>query len=93
METEEGQGKAEKLFKEFGKKVDQFVVELNDSGERLQADFEKKLAELKDAAEKFKKEAENKERWKDVEQNLKRAGEELEQAFKAAFKKRGDKPS
>ena len=86
METNEG--KNEKTFKGFGKKVDQFMVELNEAGDRLQKEFQEKYEELKVAAEKLKKEAENKERWKDVEASLKKAGDELNKAFKAAFAKK-----
>ena len=50
--------------------------------------MQKKYEELKVSAARFKKEAENKERWKEVEDGLKRAGEELEKTVKAAFKKR-----
>lgn len=87
METNQ-EGKAEKFFKEFGKKLDQFLVELNDAGTRAEADMQQKYDELKTAAEKIKKEAENKERWKEVEASLKKAGAELESAFKSAFKKK-----
>jgi len=76
------------MFEEFGKKLDQFLVELKDAGKRMDADMQKKYEELKVSAEKFKKEAQNKERWKEVETGLKKAGEELERALKAAFKKR-----
>ena len=38
----------------------------------------------------MKKEAQNKERWKEVEDGLTKAGEEMERAFKAAFKKRNE---
>lgn len=89
MEAKE-EGKAEKFFKEFGKRLDQFLVEAKDAGTRIEADMQKKFEELKDAGEKLKKEAENKERWKEVEEGLKKAGEELDRAFKAAFKKRDD---
>jgi len=84
METKE-EGKNEKTFKGFGKKVDDFLVELNEAGEKLQKEFQDKYEELKVSAEKFKKEAENNERWKEVEINLKKAGDELAKAFKAAF--------
>jgi hypothetical protein len=87
METNE-EGKAEKTFKGFGKKVDEFMIELNEAGERLQKEFQSKFEELKVSAEKLKKEAENKERWKEVEENLKKAGDELRNAFRAAFKKK-----
>ena len=90
MEKQEETGKAENLFKNFGKKVDQFIVELNEAGDRLGKEFEGRFEELKDSAEKLKNEAKNKERWKEVEQSLKKVGDELNKAFKAAFKKRDE---
>ncbi|HMG88542.1 MAG TPA: hypothetical protein VK589_00730 [Chryseolinea sp.] len=87
METT-NEGKAEKAFKNFGKKVDDFLAELDDAGEKFQKEFNAKYDELKDSAEKLRKESENKERWKEVEDSLKKAGDELSKAFKAAFKKR-----
>jgi hypothetical protein len=87
METNE-QGKAEKFLKDFGKKLDKFVAEVRDAGNRAEVDAQKKYQDLKEAAERFKKEAQNKERWKEVEDSLNKAGEEMERAFKAAFKKR-----
>ena len=87
METNE-EGKAEKFFKDFGKKLDQFLVEMKDAGARAETDMQLKYEELKVAAEKLKKEAENKERWKEVEASLKKAGAELENALKSAFKKK-----
>jgi len=88
MEKQEDSGKAEKLFKNFGKKVDAFMEELNEAGGRLNKEFENRYEELKDSAEKLRDEAKNKERWKEVEQSLKKAGDELNRAVKAAFKKR-----
>src|SRR5689334_19869094 len=82
------QGKAEKFLKDFGKKLDKFVAEVKDAGNRAEVDAQKKYQELKEAAERFKKEAQNKERWKEVEDGLTKAGKEMEAAFKAAFKKR-----
>jgi hypothetical protein len=87
METKD-EGSAEKTFKSFGKKVDQFLVELNEAGQKLEKEFHQKYEELKVSAEKIKNDAENKEKWKEVETNLKKAGEELSNAFKAAFKKK-----
>ena len=88
METNDG--KAEKFFKDFGKKVDQFILEAKDAGSRLEVDLQKKYDELKVTAEKLKSEAENKERWKEVEASLKKAGDELSNAVKAAFKKKDE---
>jgi lysyl-tRNA synthetase class I len=87
METNQ-EGKAEKFFKDFGKKLDLFFVELKDAGNRAEVDMQQKFEELKVAADRIKKEAENKERWKEVENSLKKAGTELENAFKTAFKKK-----
>jgi len=87
METNQ-EGSAEKFFKDFGKKLDQFLVEAKDASNRVEVDLQKKYEELKVAAEKLKNEAENKERWKEVEVSLKKAGQELENAFKSAFKKK-----
>lgn len=90
MEKQEVSGKTEKLFKNFGKKVDQFMVELNEAGDWLYKEYEGRFEELKDSAEKLKNEAKNKERWKEVEQSLKKAGDELNKAVKAAFKKKNE---
>lgn len=87
METSEP-GKNERSDKSFGQKVDDFLLELNEAGERLQKEFEGKFEELKQTAEKLKREAESKERWKEVEANLKKAADELSNAFRAAFRKR-----
>ena len=87
METKEP-GKNEKAFKSFGQRVDQFIAELDEAGEKMQKEFQAKYEELKVSAEKIKKEAENKDRWKEVEASLKKAGEELKNAFNAAFKKK-----
>ena len=82
------EGKAEKFFKDFGKKLDLFLAEAKDASTRVEADLKKKYEELKGAGEKLKSDVENKERWKEVEMSLKKAGEELEKAAKAAFKKK-----
>jgi predicted translin family RNA/ssDNA-binding protein len=92
METN-NEGKTEKNFKNFGRKVDDFMADLNNASERLRAEFKQKYDELRATAEKIKKESENNERWKEVEESLKKAGDELGNAFKAAFKKKGpDEP-
>lgn len=90
MET--GNQQNEKRFENFGKRVDKFVDELDEASVRLQKEFTERFEELKVSAEKLRKEAESNERWKEVEASLKRAGEELSKAVKAAFKKREDVP-
>jgi len=86
MDTNEA-GKSEKFFQEFGRKMDGFLKDVKDAGGKLEKDLQQKYEELKASAERLKKEAENKERWKEVEEGLKRAGKEMENALKAAFKK------
>jgi phosphoglycerate-specific signal transduction histidine kinase len=88
METNQEEGSAEKFFKDFGKKFDQFLIEAKDASVRVEADLKKKYEELKIAADKLKNDVENKERWKEVEASLKKAGEEFNNAVKAAFNKR-----
>lgn len=85
--TDNQAGNAEKFFKDFGKKLDQFFVEAKEAGTRVETDLKQKFEELKVAGEKLKSEVENKERWQEVEASLKKAGEELEKAVKAAFAK------
>lgn len=87
METNDP-GKKEKTFNTFGKKIDDFMTELSEAGDNLQKEFQLKYEELKQSAERLKKESENKERWNEVEESMKKAGDELSNAFKAAFKKR-----
>lgn len=84
------EGKSEKAFKNFGKKLDSFLGELEEASEKMQHEFQAKYEELKVSAEKFKKEVEDKERWKEVEANLKKAGDEFSKAFKTAFSKRSE---
>lgn len=91
MENKEDAGKAENLFKNFGKKVDAFMEELNEAGGRLNKEFEGRFEELKDSAQKLKNEVKNKERWKEIEESLKKVGDELNKAVNAAFKKRDEK--
>jgi hypothetical protein len=90
MESEKQQN--EKPFENFGKRVDKFMDELDEASVRLQQEFSERFEELKVSAEKLRKEAENSDRWKEVEASLKRAGDELGKAVKAAFRKREDVP-
>jgi hypothetical protein len=84
---EKQEGKAEAFFKDFGKKLDQFMGEAKVASARMEKDLQQKYEELKASAEKLRAETKNKEKWKEVEVSLKKAGEELEKALKAAFRK------
>lgn len=85
---ENSSGKAENFFRELGKRIDQFSGELKQAGSRVESELQQRYEELKASAERLRNEAENKERWKEVEESLKKAGDELERAMKAAFRKR-----
>jgi hypothetical protein len=87
METNQ-EGNAEKFFKDFGKKLDQFMVELKDAGNRVEVDLKKKYEELKVASGKLSQDEENKKRWQELQNGLKRAGKELEDTLKTVFKKK-----
>jgi uncharacterized protein HemX len=88
MKTGNEEGKAEKALKNLGKKIDAFMAELKEAGERMEKEFEARYEELRKSAEKLKQEARDQQRWKEVEESLKRAGRELEHAMKTAFSKR-----
>lgn len=90
---EKQEGKAEAFFKDFGKKLDQFMGEAKVASARMEKDLQKKYEELKSSAQKIKNDSKNKEKWKEVETSLKRAGEELEKAVKAAFRAEKSKES
>jgi hypothetical protein len=86
--TKKEEKEKEQTYQKFGKKIDQFMDELNEAGERLHKEFKERYEELKVSAERMKKEAKDKERWKEVERNLKSAGDELKNAFNNAFRKK-----
>ncbi len=90
---EKQEGKAEAFFKDFGKKLDQFMGEAKVASAKMEKDLQKKYEELKASAEKIKNDSKNKEKWKEVETSLKKAGEELEKAVKAAFRSEERKKS
>lgn len=79
------EGNAEKFMKDFGKRLDQFMVELKEAGTRVGNEMESKVADLKDAGERLRKEVENKQKWAEVEASLKKASDALENAIKKAF--------
>jgi hypothetical protein len=87
MEQKE-KGQSEQFFSDFGRKMDQFLGEVKEAGSRVEADLKSKFEELKVAAEKVKEVTEDKERWKEVENGLKKAGTELEKVFITVFKKK-----
>ncbi|MGK7391638.1 MAG: hypothetical protein ACNS60_14890 [Candidatus Cyclobacteriaceae bacterium M2_1C_046] len=93
IKASQDEGKAEKLLKEFGHKIDEFVVELKGFSEELVEEFNEKYEQLYHASEDLKEEISSKKRWEEVEERLKNAREELTKALKAATSKRKNKKS
>ena len=87
------EGKAEKMFKNIGKKIDELLADLKEAGTHAEEEYADRIEELKHSGEKLKEEFSNfrekhKDRIDEVEHDLKKAGNDLKNAFNAAFKKR-----
>ena len=86
------EGKAEKTLKDFGKRIDSFMEELNEASSNLKDEFSGRFDELKKSKDSLSNEfrsfkEKNQDKWDEVETSLEKAGEELKNAFQAAFKK------
>ena len=86
------EGKAEKAFKNIGKKIDELLSDLKEAGSHAEDEYADRIEELKRTGEKLKDEFSNfkdkhQDRIDEVEANLKKAGEDLKNAFNATFKK------
>lgn len=84
----EHKGKAEELLQQFGRQVDQFLGEVKEASSKVELDLQANYEKLKKSAEEIKRESTDPHRWKEVEASLKKAGEELEKAVRAAFRKK-----
>lgn len=87
------EGKAEKAFKNIGKKIDELLADLRDASTHAEGEYSDRIDELKRSGEKLKEEFGNfkdkhQDRIDEVEANLKKAGEDLKNAFTSAFKKK-----
>jgi hypothetical protein len=79
---ENDEGKAEKFFKEFGKKLDSFMVRSKRCWNPCRGGHEGEYEELKVAAEKFKKKLKQRSLERSGSESLKKAGEELNNALR-----------
>lgn|GEM_PF-897254 len=87
------EGKAEKILKKFGKRVDGMITELKDVTDNTGAEVKQRIDELSrntdSLSEQFQSFKENhKEKWEDVQNELDRAAQELRKAFKSLFANR-----
>ncbi|MTI41891.1 hypothetical protein [Fulvivirga lutimaris] len=83
------EGKAENLFKNLGKRIDELLKEIKDAGEK--AKNSERFEELKRNGETLKKDFENfkdnnKGMIDDLEKGIDRVGKDLKEAFDKAFK-------
>lgn len=86
------EGKAEKMFKDIGKKIDELLKDLNTAKDEAKVEYADRIEELKRNAEKLKSEFHHfkdthKDRWEEAESSLEKAGKELIHAFESVFKK------
>ncbi len=85
------EGKAEKSFKNLGKKLDRLIEELKDYKEKFKDEYSDQIDELKRNRETLEKEIrdfKDSDRWDVVEEKMEKAANEIRDAFKTAFKKK-----
>ncbi len=86
------EGKAEKMFKRFGKKVDELLSDLDKATDKAKEDYADRFEELKRNKETLKKDfgefkEKHKDKWDEIETGFERAGKEIKNAFSHAFRK------
>jgi uncharacterized protein YukE len=86
------EGNAEKALKDLGKKIDALIADLRKAGGKAKEDFSEQWEDLQKSRDALEKEIsefreKHKDRIEEVEKNLTNAGNELKNAFKAAFGK------
>jgi len=86
------EGKAEKMFKRLGKKVDELLGDVDKASDKDKVEYADRFEELKRNKETLKKEfgefrEKNKDRWEEIEKGFEKAGKEIKDAFSNAFKK------
>jgi hypothetical protein len=98
MTMENQSGKAEKLFSELGRKIDQILENTKDDRQEIKADIKEKIEELKKAKAKLENEFQeftsNKDgKWTDVKNHMENAVNEIKSALDSVFRKtREDQP-
>ncbi len=85
------EGKAEKMFKNIGKKIDELLGDLKEASNNAEEEYSDRIEELKRNGEKLKEEFSNfrekhQDRIDEVESSLKKAAQDLKKAFDSAFK-------
>lgn len=87
------EGTAEKMFKRFGKKLDELLSDLDKATDKAKEDYADRFEELKKNKDTLKKEfgefkEKHKDKWEEIESGFERAGREIRDAFSTAFNKK-----
>ncbi|MTI20200.1 hypothetical protein E1176_04135 [Fulvivirga sp. RKSG066] len=90
------EGQAERMFKQFGKKIDQLLKDLDQATDKAKEDYADRFEELKRNKESLKKEfgefrEKNKGRWDELDKGFEKAGREIKDAFSKAFSSKDTK--
>jgi len=86
------EGKAEKMFKRLGKKIDELLGDIDQASDRAKEEYSDRFEELKRNKETLKKEFgdfkdKHKDKWTELESGLEKAGKEIRDSFNRAFSK------
>lgn len=87
------EGKAEKLFKKFGKNVDAVISDIKDSTDYASLSIDKRVSELHKNKESIENHLSNasknaKSHWETAKPNFERAGQEFRKALQTMFSSR-----
>jgi len=90
------EGKAEKLLKDLGRKIDKMLGDIDGSSGTVKEELNKRYEELKKSAHSLEDDLKNfknkhQDKWDDLEAGIEKAGKEVKDAFSSAFGKKEDK--
>lgn len=89
------EGKAEKSFRNLGRKLDDMIKDLDELKENLKNKYGDRWEEINRSKTRVEQEIDefkekHKERFEEAERNLEKAGREIKNAFEAIFAKKKD---
>lgn len=87
------EGKAEKMFKNLGKKVDKLLVDIDDAKGKAKVEYADQIDELKKNGQQLKTELGNfkdkhQDKLDDIEEKLEKVTKDVKKAFESAFSKK-----
>jgi flagellar hook-basal body complex protein FliE len=86
-------GKAEKIFSEIGKKIDEIIENTKENRQEIKQDLKEKFEDLKKSKEKLEEEfktftSDKDGKWTEVKIHLEKALDEVKNAIDSVFKKK-----